>query len=705
MHQSRLSLSICASLLAGSVAFAQSQFVQAPNFIAYTNGVAPGTGGALFNGISAFDTGVLDDQGRMLMRLRLVGAGVVATNERALFLGTTEADLQLLIRGGDPAPGLPGLTLNTATLQGIGSGYRISPVGHVLFGSSLSGAGVTTANDTALFGGLPGSLTVYAREGDPAPGTTGATMNTGFNSPSQQQTGMNGQGRILFQTSLTGGDVSGTTNNAAWYTGLPGALEIVHRKGDPVSGGTISSALGFISQMNKSGQVLYDLSLSTTAGATPATAGTDKTAMIYTPGAGSAVLVREGDGAPGTVGATFSNATNTWSLSIGAAAFNESGTALLVSDLFGGDVVGTTNDRGLFLLNTSGNQLAVRRGDAAPGVAGATLDVFNNSSINLNRSNQIAFQCTLLGAVTTNDDSGIWAGTPGALQLVVREGDPAPGTAGCTFGSPFALSMLYNDSNQVLFNIPLIGGDAVAGTDQALYAWDPALGLTLMIRAGDSATLAGSPHTVGTWGGIQFNNGDGRGMSYDHDGRTSQRVNFTDGTNVNMTLQVPTSILQICEAGYYGVTPCPCGNPATGPERGCDNSSFTGGASLVGNGVASLAADSLTFVTGGEKPTATSIVLSGTSLVPAGSVFGQGVRCVGGTLKRLYTKSASGGSITAPAGADQPVSVKSANLGDPLAAGDVRYYMVYYRDPIVQGGCPLTSTFNATNSLQVRWAP
>jgi hypothetical protein len=30
---------------------------------------------------------------------------------------------------------------------------------------------------------------------------------------------------------------------------------------------------------------------------------------------------------------------------------------------------------------------------------------------------------------------------------------------------------------------------------------------------------------------------------------------------------------------------------------------------------------------------------------------------------------------------------------------------VYYRDPIVQGGCPLTSTFNATNSLQVRWAP
>jgi hypothetical protein len=67
------------------------------------------------------------------------------------------------------------------------------------------------------------------REGDPAPGTAGATLSSAFNAPSQQSTGMNGQGRILFQSSLAGGDVSGTTNNAAWYTGLPGALEIAHR--------------------------------------------------------------------------------------------------------------------------------------------------------------------------------------------------------------------------------------------------------------------------------------------------------------------------------------------------------------------------------------------------------------------------------------------------------------------------------------------
>lgn len=705
MQQSNLLLAIGAGVLLGSGAFAQSQFTTAPNFIAYTNGVAPGTGGALFNGSGTFDTGVLDDQGRMLFRGRLVGAGVVATNERALFLGTTEADLQLVIRGGDPAPGLSGLTLNTATGQGIGSSVRISPAGHVLFGSSMSGAGVTTANDTALFGGLPGSIVVYAREGDAAPGTAGATMNQSFSAPSQQSTGINRQGRVLFQASLSGGDVSGTTNNAAWYTGLPGALEIVHRKGDGITGGAVSSSLGFISQMSNSGQVLYDLSLSTTLGTTPATAGNDRALMLYTPGAGSVVLVREGDAAPGTTGATFSNATNSWSLSVGANGFNESGTAVLAAELFNGDVVSTINDRGIYLINASGNTLAMRRGDPCPSVPGATFDTVSNASIGIDRAGRISFQCILLGGgVTATNDSGIWAGAPGSFVQVMREGDPAPGTPGCTFGSPFSLSMMMNDAGQVLFYAPLIGGDAVIGTDQALYSWDPALGLSLIVRGGETATLAAAPHIVGTWGGIQFNNGDGRPLTY-MKGRTSQRVNFTDGTAVNMTMQAPTSILGICEAGYYGVTPCPCGNPATGPGRGCDNSSTTGGASLVGNGIASLTADTLSFVTANEKPTATSIVLSGNSLVAAGSVFGQGVRCVGGSLKRLYTKSASGGSITAPIGADQTVSVQSATLGDTIAAGDTRYYMVYYRDPIVLGGCAATSTFNATNSLQVRWAP
>jgi Tol biopolymer transport system component len=168
-----------------------------------------------------------------------------------------------------------------------------------------------------------------------------------------------------------------------------------------------------------------------------------------------------------------------------------------------------------------------------------------------------------------------------------------------------------------------------------------------------------------------------------------------------------TSFASMCDPGVGGVLSCPCANPPSGPGRGCNNSAGTGGAILAASGVAYLSMDTLVFTTSAEKPTATSIVLQGNMLAASGLVFGQGVRCVGGTLKRLYTKTASGGSITAPnfGAGDAAVSVRSASLGDVIHAGQSRWYLVYYRDPAVLGGCPAQSTFNATQSGQVTWWP
>jgi uncharacterized membrane protein len=159
----------------------------------------------------------------------------------------------------------------------------------------------------------------------------------------------------------------------------------------------------------------------------------------------------------------------------------------------------------------------------------------------------------------------------------------------------------------------------------------------------------------------------------------------------------------ICLPGEGGVIACPCANPPGSSGRGCENSSHTGGAQLTASGVASLSADTLVFATSGEKPTALSILLQGPSALAAGAVFGQGVRCVGGSLKRLYTKPASGGSIVAPSGGDPSVHARSAALGDPIVAGTDRLYMVYYRDATVLGGCSPLSTFNATQSGRVTW--
>jgi hypothetical protein len=67
---------------------------------------------------------------------------------------------------------------------------------------------------------------------------------------------------------------------------------------------------------------------------------------------------------------------------------------------------------------------------------------------------------------------------------------------------------------------------------------------------------------------------------------------------------------------------------------------------------------------------------------------------------------AVGGSILAPdfAAGDPPVSVRSAQRGDTILPGESRWYTAYYRDPVVLGGCPASSTFNATQTGRVDWS-
>ncbi|MBK7645255.1 MAG: VCBS repeat-containing protein [Planctomycetes bacterium] len=176
-----------------------------------------------------------------------------------------------------------------------------------------------------------------------------------------------------------------------------------------------------------------------------------------------------------------------------------------------------------------------------------------------------------------------------------------------------------------------------------------------------------------------------------------------DWIQVLRNLDVPFEIA--CQPGLLGVSACPCANPPSATNRGCDNSSATGGAILAGSGTPSLAADTLHLSASDEKPTATSVVLQGNAILPSGTVFGQGVRCVGGTLKRLYVKTAVAGGINAPGAGDPSISARSAALGAAILAGQHRWYCVYYRDATVLGSCHATSTFNTTPTLEASWVP
>jgi hypothetical protein len=175
----------------------------------------------------------------------------------------------------------------------------------------------------------------------------------------------------------------------------------------------------------------------------------------------------------------------------------------------------------------------------------------------------------------------------------------------------------------------------------------------------------------------------------------------TGNSDIYGGLYDSATIVAYCSPGAQNVLGCPCSNPPSG-SGGCNNSAATGGAVLSASGTNSIASDALALHQIGEIASALSIVLQGNADIAAGTTFGGGVRCVGGTLKRLYTHHASAGVVDAPVGSDPSVSARSAALGDTIGACSSRFYQVYYRDPNL-GFCP--AGFNVGNAVKVLWLP
>jgi hypothetical protein len=140
-------------------------------------------------------------------------------------------------------------------------------------------------------------------------------------------------------------------------------------------------------------------------------------------------------------------------------------------------------------------------------------------------------------------------------------------------------------------------------------------------------------------------------------------------------------------------TACPCGNAGIS-GRGCASSVSGSGALIAGQGTPSLAADTL-VLHGSDMPNSSALYFQGTTQVS--SVFGDGLRCAGGTVTRLGSKTNASGASQYPAAGDPSVSVKGA-----VTASGTRTYQVWYRN--AAAFCT-PSTFNLSNGLEVTWSP
>jgi hypothetical protein len=167
-----------------------------------------------------------------------------------------------------------------------------------------------------------------------------------------------------------------------------------------------------------------------------------------------------------------------------------------------------------------------------------------------------------------------------------------------------------------------------------------------------------------------------------------------------VTLRNCTGIASSFCAGDGTVGPCPCANSGL-PGHGCENSATTGGAILSASGSPSLANDTLVLSSAGELPSVASVFIQGrTTIAPVD--FGDGLRCVAGSLKRLFVRTAVAGVVVAPVSGDPSICARSLALGDQILPGTPRYYQTYYRDP-VSSSCPQGNQWNVSSAVTVHW--
>ncbi len=547
--------------LAAAAGLASAVSAQTINIVAQTVNTAPGVSGGFFT-TSFLDNPVIDASGAIAFRSNMIinGTTVTAVNQRGIWYGTP-GNLTLAARSGDQAPGMAaGVFMNTATSGvGLGAPVRMNSAGQMLFGTILTGTGIVATpaaveNDSALFVGNKGSISKVLQRLDAAPGT-GFNFNAAISATSLQSCIMNNSGAIAIR--LTTNDTNTAINDAVW-AGQPNALVAIAQKGiaAPGMGGAKwpASSAGFSQIINHSGQGLFDTKFAVDATAIPAvTTLNDSTLWAYTPGSGSVLICREGQvapdatGAPNVSGATFNvpAAGTFWSVGFGAADYNNSGEALLQLEMAGGDVAGTTNNSGLFLWDGTSLKLKVRRGDPAPGTDGL-FELANNSSICINNNHQVAFRTQIRDAglltVTAANDTCVYVGTLSSLSLVLREGDPAPGTGNAFIGGTFTGSPVLNDNGYVVVNCDLTGPAVVPGVDSsACYALKAGQAPILLARGGQPFEV-----TPGVFKSIstttlsynQFSNGNGIGQSINNQNKLGARLFFADSTSAQVVVQI-----------------------------------------------------------------------------------------------------------------------------------------------------------------------
>ena len=186
---------------------------------------APGLpAGAVFSNFLQLDTPTINGLGQVAFLGQTTGPGSPSGMSTGLWSEAGGAGLQLVAGKGEHAAGTPsGVAFNQFEAPVLNS------LGETAFFATLTGSGVNSTNNQGLWVDQASQgLSLIARAGDIAPGTSGAVFSL-FAAPA-----INSLGQIAFFAGLTGSGVNGNNDEGLWIERSPGDLQLVVRDGDTI---------------------------------------------------------------------------------------------------------------------------------------------------------------------------------------------------------------------------------------------------------------------------------------------------------------------------------------------------------------------------------------------------------------------------------------------------------------------------------------
>jgi hypothetical protein len=376
----------------------------------------------------------------------------------------------------------------------------VNPNGQVVFGGTVKRGNITRAN--AIWIADNGSITRASREGDFAPGFPDTRMSiveisTGDGSVNDRL------GNIMFEGALSiGGEVTDDNRNGIWF-GKPGdTLAPIVRTGQQApgtpTGAVFANSFGQVA-MNNAERIAFDARLKTGEGGVTTA---NRHGLWLQNETSFDLIAREGDPAPGVPGSTFADSNASGVHTFDSLVLTDGGHVGFIGHL-------NSNRRGIWFGPATNLQPVALDNGPAPGIPGARLArVFTSVALPdfaYSQNGSVAFWYRLeigVGGVTSTNANALWAGRPGQLEVVARQGMQVPGLpAGVAYGAappssdPFRWPAI-NDANQIAFAAYIHGPEVTTANNTAFFFGVPG-DLKMIAREGDPVPGAGTDIVLG----------------------------------------------------------------------------------------------------------------------------------------------------------------------------------------------------------------